>query len=111
MNHRERIFGVISSLASAEEQLEYERSLQSSAKGVGCAATELLEFGNDLFWPKDPDFIRAFSETELRRIAHLYGLVMECSRVDIGSVRELLKVREWRRVMALAKDMVRDFES
>lgn len=66
---------------------------------------ELSEAGRDLFYPKSREYVEAFSDDELRDLAYLYGLVREATRVEAASVNELQKRPEWRRVMAVAKDL------
>jgi len=88
-------------LASASEQLRCER------EGLmGHVPTELIcGYCDDLFHPKDPVFISAFSARELKDLSVLYGLVyLAGGRSGISTVTELQKTSEWRQVMAFAKD-------
>ena len=100
MNIRETIIEEIKILSQASEQLAYEKSLTKA----GHAPTELIStFCDDLFNPKDEELISAFSNEELKELAHLYGLMVEASRKNHPSVKEMLKDPQWRKVMEFAK--------
>jgi hypothetical protein len=66
---------------------------------------ELVETGSDLFQPKSHEYVESFSEDELRDLAHLYGLICEAARLQVASVTDLQKQPEWRRVIAVAKEL------
>ena len=96
-------------LASASEQSRYEKAVPNSF-----VAAELIEhFATDLYHPKSHDFIGAFNETELKDLAHLFGLVCEAAKkmneTEVHSVADLQKLPEWRRVMSLAKSLQETF--
>ena len=93
-------------LASAEEQIAYERNVPHVP-----VPSEIIEmFVTDLYHPKDPDYIESFSEAELKDMARLYGLLCDASEIISGtgihSVTDLLKTPEWRRVMKYSKDLL-----
>jgi hypothetical protein len=87
-------------LASASEQMEHEKSVP-----LAFVPGELFAFADDLFRPKQPDYVASFTEDELCDLAHLYGLVRESSLVEVATVVELLKQPSWRRVRAVAKEV------
>lgn len=97
---RDTVLYAVQLLASAQEQRDYERDVP-----IADVPGELAEAGRDLFHPKSNEYIRAFSDDELRDLAYLYGLVREATRDQAASVTELQKRPEWRRVMAVAKDL------
>jgi hypothetical protein len=100
---RTKIIEELEMLSSASKQLEYETTLAAVA---GDAPTELAEvFCTDLFNLKNPELISAFSNDELKMLAHLYGLVVEATRALHPTVTEMLKDPAWRRVMSVAKDL------
>jgi hypothetical protein len=102
MDAREALADLLDLLSRGEEQLNYERSLVSA----GHAPTELVSmFCDDFYHPKDPGFIAAFSDEELRRLGHLYGLLVESSRQDFLTVAEMLKHPKWRRVIDVAAQL------
>lgn len=101
---RGRVVEVLQLCGSAEAQLKYEESVP-----MANVPSELLAFIGDVYQPKSPEFISAFTDGELRTLARIYGLAMEASGKPISSVRELLKMAEWRRVMALASQALREF--
>ena len=91
---------MIQLLASASEQRDYERDVP-----IAAVPSELAEAARDLFQPKSQPYLDSFSDSELRDLAHLYGLVREAAPAQSVSVAELQKRSEWRRVMAVAKDL------
>lgn len=100
MNVRDTVLSAVQLLASASEQLGYERDVP-----IADVPAELVETGRDLFQPKSHEYVEAFSDDELQDLAHLYGLVCEAARLQVATVTELQKQPEWRRVMAVAKDL------
>jgi hypothetical protein len=68
---RDSVLQEIIVLSEPSRQLAYERSRQNH---VGVAHIELIEGFLDVFWPKAPESIAAFSESQLKSLAHLYGL-------------------------------------
>ena len=104
---RMRVLDELRLLSQASAQLDYEAAL---SHGVGHAASELIEgFCTDVYAPKAPDFVGAFTEGELKSLAHLYGLMLEARRTGHHAVGDLLKDPAWRRVIALAKEMHVEF--
>jgi uncharacterized alpha-E superfamily protein len=92
-------------LASASAQTQYERDVPHAF-----IAAELIErFATDLYHPKSSDFVDAFTEAELKDLAHLYGLVhaaaQRMQQTSVHSVSDLQKLPEWRQVMSLAKTL------
>ena len=97
---RDVVMADVQLLASASEQLHYEREVP-----VAFVPGELLELGRAIFRPKSASYIKAFTDDELGDLAHLYGLIVEATRFQASSVTELHKRPEWRRVMSVAKDV------
>jgi uncharacterized alpha-E superfamily protein len=102
---RTSILDELAVLASASAQTQYERDVPHAF-----VAAELIEvFASDLYHPKSPDFIDAFTEAELEDLAHLYGLVhtagQRMRQTSVHSVSDLQKLPEWRQVMSLAKTL------
>jgi hypothetical protein len=102
---RESILDELAVLASASVQAQYERDVPHAF-----VAAELIErFATDLYRPKSADFLDAFTEAELKDLAHLYGLVHTASQrmqqASVHSVSDLQKLPEWREVMSLAKTL------
>ena len=73
-------------LASASEQTSYEQDVP-----LASVPAELAEAAGNLYQPKRPEYVEAFSADELRALAHLYGLVREASPGRAASVAELQK--------------------
>ncbi|HRJ79661.1 MAG TPA: hypothetical protein PLF37_14270 [Planctomycetota bacterium] len=102
MGIRESIVEHIELLSKASDQLTYESNVS-----IADIHGELVDgFTSDLYRPKNAEFLDAFTEAELKQLAHLYGLLLESIRLHVRSVTELLKQPEWRRVMKLAKELV-----
>lgn len=102
---RTLVIDAVTLLAKASEQLEYERDVPHAF-----IPAELIEiYATDTFHPKNPEFIAAFTEPELKSLARLYGLVCTASdasqKAAVHSVRDLQKLSEWRDVMKFAKDL------
>ena len=100
--YREHILEHLKLVASAEAQLEYERTVP-----IADVPAELIE--GFPFHPKSPDFIDSFTEDELKDIAQFYGwtrIASEAFKKAGGvSVTDFLKLPEWRDTMAFAKDL------
>jgi hypothetical protein len=102
MSTRASIAETVRLLASPSEQREYERSLTKA----GHAPSELISmFCDDLYHPKDERFVSAFSDGELKALAHLYGLLCEAALNPQPSVSAMLKTSSWRRVLAVAQTL------
>src|SRR5689334_19090418 len=100
---RLRVVKELRMLSLPSLQLEYEMDLANHA---GHAPSELIEgFCTDIFSPKSADFVSAFSDSELKSLCHLYGLMIEASSVRHHTVSELLQDPSWRKVVALAKEL------
>jgi uncharacterized alpha-E superfamily protein len=102
---RASVLDELAVLASASAQTQYERDVPHAF-----VAAELIEhFATDLYHPKSPEFIDAFTEAELKDLAHLYGLIHTAGQrireTSVHSVRDLQKLPEWRQVMSLAKTL------
>jgi hypothetical protein len=103
---RRRVAEWVKMLAHAGDQLAYERDVP-----IADVPAELVCVYSELFQPKSPEFVEAFTDYELRRLAELYGLVIAASKVHVTSVAELQKTPGWRAVMALAKEVHVDFSA
>lgn len=97
---RDSVLSTVQLLASASEQVSYERGVP-----LASVPAELAEAAEDLYQPKRRDYVEAFTADELRDLAHLYGLVREAAPGTVTTVAELQKQSGWRRVMAVAKDL------
>ena len=103
LNVRDQVIGMLELLSSPSEQLKYEEGLINAA---GHAPAELFSmYCDDLYHPKFPEFIAAFSENELKELAHLYGLMAEMAHSIPSTVTELIKMKEWRRIVQLASQI------
>jgi hypothetical protein len=106
---RERMVDCIRLLASAEDQLAYERAVPHVPVHVEIIAG----FADDLYHPKSHEFIFAFSETELKDLARLYGFVCGASEgaeaSKAHSVADALKCSEWRSMMTFAKSLLPNY--
>lgn len=100
-----QVVGEIELLSHPSEQLEYEQSLTHG----GHAPTELIEMFCSRYHPKSPEFLAAFTVDELCDLAHLYGLLREVARTPFSTVSEMLKDRDWRRVVTLAQELITRF--
>ncbi len=99
---RSRVIEELELLASPSAQLAYEASLTKA----GHAPTELIcGYCDDLFNPKDPELVAAFSNEELKDLAMLYGLIGDAFITRPASVAEMLKVPGWRKVITFAKGL------
>ncbi len=88
-------------LAHPSGQLKYEQNVP-----IAYVPGELVDmFCADLYHPKSPAFLAAFTEDELKDLARLYGLLVEASGSGVSSVTDLLKLPEWREVLNLAQHL------
>ena len=104
-NVRQRVVEHVEMLASASDQMKYERDVP-----IACVPDELVcGFTDDLFHPKWEPFLNAFTEEELKSLAELYGRLCIATKAfdrDNGIlVSTIQKMPEWRSVMAFAKDL------
>jgi hypothetical protein len=105
-NIRAAVVEHIKLLAHPSEQLEYEKKVP-----IADVPAELVcGYCDDLYHPKSPDFINAFSEEELKSLAELYGLLCLASKTKVSSVTELLKLPEWRNVVSVAKELYASYQ-
>jgi hypothetical protein len=107
---REAVIEHLKLVASAHAQLRYETDVP-----IADVPGELISgFCDDLFRPKSKSLLEAFTENELRSLAEFYGRMCVASdafeRDGALSVRAILKIPEWRSVMAFAKDLVVELE-
>jgi hypothetical protein len=101
MGIRESVLEHVELLSQASAQSAYAVNVP-----IADIHGELVDgFTSDLYSPKNTEFLDAFTEAELKQLAHLYGLLLESIRLHVSSVTELLKQPEWRRVMAVAKEL------
>ena len=104
-NVRQQVKEHVALLASSSEQRKY----QNQVPHVPVIQELICGFADDLFHPKSPDFINAFSETELKDLCVLFGLVHRASqKLASGGVCALdaaIKAPEWREVMDFAKNL------
>ena len=107
MTIRDSIVEELRLLSMPSEQLAYEKSLTTA----GHAPTELIEVFCGRFDPKSQDFVSEFTRDEHRDLAHLYGLIVEVSGANHGTVSDMLKDPNWRRVVALAQELRPRFDS
>jgi hypothetical protein len=91
---RDAVLEHVELLSRPSAQLEY-----------GVPGELVAGFCSDLYHPKSAEFLGAFTEGELKELAHLYGLLVEASRLQSPSVPDLLKQPQWRRVVEFAKDL------
>ena len=102
MNIRERVLEYLELLSQPSRQLEYETSV-ARADSHG----ELVSlFCDDLFRPKNKQFLDAFTEDEIRDLARLYGLLIESRQLRASSLADLLREPEWRRIARFAMELV-----
>ncbi len=95
---RAQVQECVALLASAEKQRQY-----------GVVDEIVCSFADDHYHPKSQAFVDAFSEGELIDLAHLHGLLCRASD-RLGSVQNptidaVLKLPEWREMMAMAKEV------
>lgn len=99
---RSRVVEELDLLSQPTQQVAYEASLTEG----GHAPTELISgFCDDLYAPKSPNFVDAFSEEELKALAHLYGLLVEASKSRPASVADMLRTPQWRAVVSAAREL------
>lgn len=102
MNIRERVLEYLELLSQPSRQLDYETSIP-----LANSHRELVRrFCDDLFRPKDQQFLAAFRENEIKDLARLYGLLIESRLLRASSLADLLREPEWRRIARFAKDLV-----
>ena len=101
MNVRQNVLSYLELLSQPSQQIEYEAKVS-----IANIQGELVsQFCSDIYRPKNPQFLGAFTEDELKDLARLYGLLMESGRLRVSSVSELLKQPHWRRTVEFAKDL------
>jgi hypothetical protein len=101
MNPRERVLEYLELLSQPARQLDYETSI-TLAKGHGRLVSW---FCDDLFHPKSPQFLSAFTENEIKDLARLYGLLIESRLLRASSLADLLREPEWRRIARFAQEL------
>ncbi len=101
MSIRDAIIQEIELLALPSKQLEYEQNVPNA----NVPAELVCGFCDDLYDPKSEELLSTFTTDELRGLAHLYGVLVEASAVEASSVTELLRHREWRTVVKVAKEL------
>ena len=103
--HRAVVLDELAMLASASAQAEYEKNVPH----VFIPAELIERFASDVYRPKCAEFVDAFTESELKDLARVYGLVFAASermqKTTVHSVADLQKLPEWRQVMSLAKTL------
>ena len=92
-------------VASAGAQLKYEKDVP-----IAQVPAELIcGFVDDIYHPKSELMLAAFTNDELRDLAEFYGRLCIASeafsREDATTVKEILKIPEWRSVMTFAKQL------
>lgn len=101
MSIRQSVVEHVDLLSRPSAQLEYEARVP-----IASIHGELVSgFCDDLYHPKSQPFLDAFTASELKELAHLYGLLVESVRLPTGSVGELLNQPQWRRVVEFSKDL------
>jgi hypothetical protein len=93
-------------LASGEAQIAYAREVPQAH-----VAGELISFLENAYQPTSPSFVAALTDAQHRALARIYGLAMESGAKEPRSVEDLLHLPEWRRVMALSAELLRDLAS
>lgn len=106
MTIRRAVVDEVRLISLASEQLAYEKAVPH----VNIVAELLSGFCDDLFHPKSPEWVSQFTESELKGLAHLYGVMMEVDSGAASCVSELLKDEKWRRVIAVAKELYPSLE-
>ena len=107
MNIRERVLEYLELLSQPSRQLDYETSIP-----LANSHRELVRwFCDDLFRPKDQQFLAAFTENEIKDLARLYGLLIESRQLRASSLADLLREPEWRRVARFAKELVASIDA
>jgi hypothetical protein len=102
MNVRQSVREYLDLLSQPSRQIEYEARI-APANSHG----ELVSwFCSDLFRPKSPQFLEAFTENEVKHLARLYGLLIESGLLRASSVADLLREPEWRRIARFARELV-----
>ncbi|MDA0768442.1 MAG: hypothetical protein O3A92_16655 [Verrucomicrobia bacterium] len=101
MSIRKSIIEMVELLSLPSKQIAYEKHVP-----IADVPAELIcGFCDDLYHPKSETFIAEFSEDELKRMAHLYGLLSVAAKIPVQSVTDLQRCPEWRSVVSLAKGM------
>src|SRR5689334_17134815 len=102
MNVRERVLEFLDLLSQPSRQLDYEARV-ASANSHGALVSR---FCDDLFRPKSPSFLDAFTENEIKDLARLYGLLSESRQLRASSLTDLLREPEWRRIARFALELI-----
>ena len=106
MSIRIAIIEEIELLSLPSKQLEYEKNVS-----IANVPAELIcGFCDDLYHPKSNELLSQFTEEELKGLAHLYGVLVEASKIEVSSVNELLKHQKWQAVVAVAKELSAYYE-
>jgi hypothetical protein len=103
---RNRVIEHIELLASPSEQFKYEQEVK-----IACVPDELISgYCADLFHPKSPSFIDAFSQAELKDLAQLYGMLcMSAKSFENDTPRSVANFQKnsmFRETMSFAKDLL-----
>ena len=107
MNIRERVLEYLELLSQPARQLDYETSVP-----LANSHRELVRwFCDDLFRPKNQQFLAAFSETEIKDLARLYGLLIESGLLRASSLADLLREPEWRRIARFAQELFAEMDA
>lgn len=102
MNTRERVLEYLELLSQPTRQLDYEAHV-AVANSHGALVSR---FCDDLFRPKSEPFLDAFTESEIKDLARLYGLLIESRQLRASSLTDLLREPEWRRIARFAMELV-----
>jgi hypothetical protein len=101
MNVRKNVLSYLELLSQPSQQIQYEAKVPIA----NIQGDLVSQFCDDIYRPKNPFFLDAFTEDELKDLARLYGLLMESGSLRVSSVTQLLKQPHWRRTVAFAKDL------
>lgn len=106
MTIRNSMLEHIKLLASAEEQLAYERNAEYTH-----APSEMTSiFFEDLYNPGDEQFTSSFSEDELDELSQLSSLLEKAAESQFCSVAELINNNDWKKVIAFAEGFLKNLK-
>ena len=102
---RTSVIAIVDLLSSAESQLEYEQDVAHAF-----IPSEIIElYCTDQYHPKSQAFVDAFTETEHKLLARLFGDAFRAGDAiegeEVAVVSDALKMSDWRRMIETAKIM------
>lgn len=94
VDHRRRITETLQLLSSAEEQLEYKRTVP-----IADVSAELFCFWDEVFWPEDKEMLSSFSPSEWQALLRFQSVFERVCRLiphhGLPPIEEFVRSPHW----------------